>query len=78
MIVVSMEFSFDQIADALYIYISKSKVSETDQISENVMIDYDDNNQICGIEIINFSKVNLDLNRLVLLSSDELIASVAS
>jgi uncharacterized protein YuzE len=72
-----MEFSFDQIADALYIYISKSKVVETDQISENVMIDYDDNNQICGIEIINFSKVNLDLNRLVKLSSDELIAIVA-
>ena len=73
-----MEFSFDQIADALYIYISKSNVVDTDQISENVMIDYDGNNQICGIEIINFSKVNLDLNRLVTLSSDELIASVAS
>ena len=64
--------------NALYIYISKSNVVDTDQISENVMIDYDGNNQICGIEIINFSKVNLDLNRLVTLSSDELIASVAS
>ena len=51
-----MEFSFDQVADALYIYVSKAKVAETDQISENVMVDYDENNQICGIEIINFSK----------------------
>ncbi|MCE7736038.1 MAG: DUF2283 domain-containing protein [Candidatus Heimdallarchaeota archaeon] len=73
-----MEFSYDKIADALYIYINRGEIKESKELSKNIVIDYNEQNKIYGIEIINFSKINLNLNELIKLSDNELVANVTS
>jgi uncharacterized protein YuzE len=73
-----MRVEYDQIADAIYFRFKDEDVAESAEISEGVVIDYDSRGNICGIEILAFSKKNLDLNRLVKLRDDELVAEVAT
>ena len=73
-----VEFSFDKEADALYIYISRAKIEESEPLNRNVIVDYDENKNICGIEILNYSHSNLDLNKLIRLTSNELITQVTA
>ena len=71
-----MEFSFDKKANALYLKFSFDKVSSTDEISDGIIVDYNKDNKIIGIEILNFTKRSLDLNNLIQLSVDEIIPMV--
>ncbi len=59
-------FEYDQEADAAYIKVKKgAKVYETAEIEDNVLADLDKNKKLIGIEILNFSKVNFKLGKLV-------------
>ena len=71
-----MEFSFDKKANALYLRFSFDKVASTDEISDGIIVDYNKNSKIIGIEILNFTKRSLDLNNLIQLSADEIIPTV--
>ncbi len=49
--------SYDKEADAIYIKLKNdATISYTEELSSDVFIDYDENNNPIGIEIINFSK----------------------
>ena len=50
-----MNFSFDKIANALYIRFSSEKVLNSDEIAEGIIIDYDKNENILGVEVLNFT-----------------------
>lgn len=73
-----MQVEYDQVADAIYFRLKGEDVSESVELSEGVIIDYDSKGGICGIEVLAFSKRNLDLNRLVKLRDEELVAEVAT
>jgi uncharacterized protein YuzE len=73
-----MRVEYDQVADAIYFRFKGEDVAESVEISEGVVIDYDSRGNICGIEVLAFSKKNLDLNRLVKLRDEELVAEVAT
>ena len=73
-----MDISYDKVADALYIIINSSEVKESENLNDNVIIDYDKEGKLIGIEILNFSKQDLDLNKMIKMSQDEIIAQVAS
>ena len=73
-----VEFSFDKEGDALYIYISRAAIAESEPLNRNVIVDYDHSKNICGIEILNYSTSNLDLNKLIRLTSNELISQVTA
>lgn len=68
-----MNFSFDKIANALYIRFSNEKIVNSDEIAEGIVIDYGKNEDVVGIEILNFSKRNLNLNDLIQMNIEELI-----
>jgi uncharacterized protein YuzE len=68
-----MNFSFDKIANALYIRFSSEKILNSDEIAEGIIIDYDKNENIVGVEILNFKERKLNLNELVQMTSEELI-----
>ena len=68
-----MNFSFDKKANALYIRISSEKVLNSDEITEGIIIDYDKKDNIVGVEILNFTEKNLNLNDLVQMPIEELI-----
>lgn len=63
-----MNIKYDKEADVLYIQINNHKVIESDQNDKGVILDYDKDGQIVGIEIIRAStkiknpeKVNYEL-----------------
>jgi uncharacterized protein YuzE len=75
--IITMNFSFDKIANALYIRISSEKVLNSDEIAEGIIIDYGKNENILGVEVLNFTDKNLNLNDLVQMTIEELIPRLA-
>ncbi len=72
-----MNFSFDKMANALYIRFSSEKISNSDEIAEGIIIDYDKNDNIVGVEILNYTGRKLNLNDLVQMNIEELIPRLA-
>lgn len=72
-----MEFSFDKVANALYIRFSNEKILNSDEIAEGIIIDYGKDENIVGVEILNFTSRKLDLNDLVKMTIEELIPKLA-
>jgi uncharacterized protein YuzE len=51
-----MKFTYDKEADAAYIYLRKiCKSSRTQRIADNIILDFDANGKLLGIEILNIS-----------------------
>ena len=56
---------YDPSVDAGYIYLSHNKISNTQEISKGIIIDYDSDNKIVGIEILNVHhQTAIDLDKL--------------
>ena len=51
-----MIIQYDKLADALYIYFKKSKVDETIEVKDRLLVDVDKDGSIVGIEILDASK----------------------
>ncbi len=56
-----MKVQYDKEADAAYIYvkggISKGEVKRTISMNENIILDFDADNKLVGIEILSASRV---------------------
>ncbi len=61
-------FVYDHTTDALYIRFSDRRISESMEIDERIIVDYGKDGSIVGIEILDYSKRNFDLNKLISLS----------
>jgi uncharacterized protein YuzE len=68
-----MDFSFDKVANTLYIRFSLEDILNSDEIAEGIIIDYGKENNIMGIEILNFTNRTLNLNDLIQMNVEELI-----
>ena len=66
-----MKFEYDKEVDAGYIYvgddIEDGEAVKTIQLNDNIILDFDKNGKLLGIEILDASKV---LNKKALLQSD--------
>ncbi len=51
-----MKIEFDQIADALYVQLRDGDVEKTEEIRPGMILDYDANGNVLGVEILNVSK----------------------
>jgi len=52
-----IKFSYDKETDTLDIKFSEKKIVENEFVEESgIVIDYDENNKIVGLEILSFSK----------------------
>ncbi len=51
-----MKLKIDREADALYLTLDDSTVIESDEVSPGIIVDYNDRNEIIGIEILHLSK----------------------
>ena len=67
-----MKIEYSKKADALYVYFKEKFVSSSREIEEGIVLDFDENNQIIGIEILDasarFSKsdiANINIENLV-------------
>jgi uncharacterized protein YuzE len=57
-----MKLKVDRDADALYLRLDDSKIVESEEVSPGVVLDYDEYDQVVGIEILGLSKRAPSLN----------------
>jgi len=69
-----MRIRYDEKMDALYIRLKESDYEESDQIKDDVILDYDKNGNIIGIEILDassymqpseLSSINFEVERAI-------------
>lgn len=68
-----MQISFDKVANALYLRFSHENVKDTEEIDDGIIIDYGENDNIIGIEILNYTDRNLNLNEIIKMDADEIV-----
>ena len=51
-----MKIAFDPIADALYVELADGDVEKTEEIKPGVMMDYDADGNVVGVEVLYVSK----------------------
>jgi len=71
-----VQISYDKVADALYIRVSSEKVHDSVETCPDVIVDYNDNNEVIGVEVLDFSMRGIDLNEIIKLNIDELIPAI--
>lgn len=49
-----MKITYDREADALYIKLTDKSISESEEIEDDIVADFDNENNIVGIEVLNF------------------------
>ncbi len=57
-----MKLTVDHEADALYLRLDDSRIVDSEEVSPGVVLDYNENNQVVGVEILNISKRAPSLN----------------
>ena len=62
-----MRLHVDKEADALYLRLDDSKIIESEEVSPGVVLDFNERNQVVGIEMLNLSQrtPNLDLREFL-------------
>jgi uncharacterized protein YuzE len=51
-----MKLKIDKEADALYLRLDDSKIVESEEVTPGVVLDFDANEEVVGVEILNLSK----------------------
>ena len=51
-----MKVHFDQKSDALYFRLDDSKIMESEEVKPGIVLDFNDKNQVVGIEILGVGK----------------------
>jgi uncharacterized protein YuzE len=51
-----MKLQVDKQADALYLRLDESRIVESEEVSPGLILDYNEANQVVGVEILHLSK----------------------
>ena len=57
-----MKLHIDKEADALYLRLDYSAIVESEEISPGVVLDYNESNEVVGVEMLYLSKRSSNLN----------------
>ena len=57
-----MKLHIDKKADALYLRLDDSAIVESEEVSPGVVLDYNEANEVVGVEMLNLSKRSSNLN----------------
>jgi uncharacterized protein YuzE len=57
-----MKLKIDEKADALYLRIDNSEIVESEETTPGIILDFNKENQVVGIEILNLSKRSASMN----------------
>jgi uncharacterized protein YuzE len=61
-----MRLHADKNADALYLRLDDSKIVESDEVAPGIVLDYNDRNEVVGIEMLHLSKRTKNLSTTAL------------
>jgi len=70
-----MKLKVDKQADALYLTLSEAPSSRSEEVSPGIIVDYDDQDRVVGIEMLYLSKraPGVDVQRLLFESVPEAV-----
>ena len=57
-----MRLSIDKEADALYLRLDESHIVDSEEVAPGIVLDYNEAEQVVGIEMLNLSKRSPDLS----------------
>ena len=57
-----MKLNVDKEADALYLRLDDSRIVESEEVSPGVVLDYNESNEVVGVEMLHLSKRSSKLN----------------
>lgn len=57
-----MKLKVDEKTDALYLRLDDSKIVESEEVSPGIVLDFNDQNQVVGIEVLRLSERTPKLN----------------
>ena len=57
-----MKLNVDKKADALYLRLDDSPIVESEEVSPGVVLDYDESNEVVGVEMLHLSRRSSTLN----------------
>ena len=57
-----MKLHVDKEADALYFRLDDSRIVESEEVSPGVVLDYNEANEVVGVELLQLSKRSPNLN----------------
>ncbi|MCY3900726.1 MAG: DUF2283 domain-containing protein [Caldilineaceae bacterium] len=57
-----MKLHIDKEADALYLRLDDSAIVDSEEVAPGVVLDYNESNQVVGVEMLHLSKRSADLN----------------
>ncbi len=60
-----MEIEYDPAADVLYVRVREGSVAESEELEDGIIVDFDRNGRVVGIEILNAKKRKIDINKIV-------------
>ncbi|NET89534.1 MAG: DUF2283 domain-containing protein [Kamptonema sp. SIO1D9] len=55
-----MEITVDNAVDAAYIRLSSSEIVDSETVSDDIIFDYDKDDRVIGVEVLRFSRQQLD------------------
>lgn len=67
-----MRMHYSQAADAIYIRLKEDPIYTTDEITPDIIMDYDDKGNVIGIEILSASN-KVDVHELTVQSFDKVM-----
>ena len=57
-----MKLNVDKEVDALYLWLEDSAIVESEEVSPGVVLDYNESNEVVGVEMLHLSKRSSNLN----------------
>lgn len=57
-----MKIKVDEKADALYLRLDNSKIKESEEVSPGVVLDFNDKDEVVGVEILRLSERTSKIN----------------
>ncbi len=67
-----MRMHYSKEADAIYIRLRESKIVDSDEVSDGVIMDYNENGNVVGIEILWVSE-KADISQLIIQSFEKVM-----
>jgi uncharacterized protein YuzE len=52
-----LKFRFDEVTHSLYVKFNNNRVVESEELEDNLIVDFDNNDKIVGFEILNLQKL---------------------
>jgi len=72
---VEIRVKYDSVADALYIKLRNDKIVDSDEIAPGLIVDFNERGEIVGIEVLGFSRRDIDLKKLVIEGPEALVVN---